>query len=59
MSEEELLALASRIVERLNQLSTPARLLEGVDPVKREQVLRQRYAHDPDGFIRAWQAGER
>jgi hypothetical protein len=35
--------------------STPAGVLS---PIMREQLLRRRYAHDPDGLIRAWVAGE-
>jgi hypothetical protein len=35
--------------------STPA---GGLTPIMREQLLRRRYAHDPDGFVRAWQSGE-
>ncbi len=37
----------------------PARLVEALDPLEREAILRRRYHDDADGFIRALRAGSR
>jgi hypothetical protein len=48
-------APSGRLVRMLEKGASPAGELT---PIMREQRLRRRYAHDPDGLIRAWVAGE-